>query len=112
MLTFSLPEPPSVNRFKNFRRTGGAYPKWKEEAGWEMKIQHPHAHFPFTGLVLVEMVFARPGDIDNRIKPLLDLLQYMNVFTNDKQVEKITAAFGEVRGRCRVTISEIVGSLK
>lgn len=111
MLTFSLPEPPSVNRFKNFHRTGGAYPKWKEAAGWEIKAQR-HGATTLRGAVAVEMTFARGADLDNKIKPLLDLLQYMRVFENDKQVEKITAAFGEAHGRCRVTIVPIVGSLK
>jgi Holliday junction resolvase RusA-like endonuclease len=111
MLTFNLPEPPSVNRFKNFHRTDGAYPAWKTAAGWEIKLQAGKI-VTILGPVQVDMTFARGGDIDNRVKPLLDLLQYMRVIENDKQVERLVAQFGEAPGRCRVTLLPLVGTVK
>ena len=111
MISFHLPAPPSVNHFKSIGRDGkrysnGKYKEWKEAAGWELVSQRmiqPMACI--SGDVAVEIVFARNGDLDNRIKPLLDLLQAMKVIDNDNQVVMLTARFGASAGRCRVTIA-------
>jgi crossover junction endodeoxyribonuclease RusA len=47
------------------------------------------------------------GDLDNRIKPLLDALQVAGVFDNDEQVDYISALrrFGHPeKGHCRVRV--------
>jgi len=113
VLTFTLPEPPSVNRYKRVSANGALYSTkkyraWKKAAGWELLAQRlgmPKKEL--AGDLLVEIVFARKGDIDNRIKPLLDLLQDIGVYANDEQITKLVATFGEIAGRCRVSISEI-----
>ena len=110
-----LPEPPSVNRYKRVSMNGKLYStkkylEWKKAAGWELLAQRIGApRKVLAGDLFVEMVFARRGDLDNRIKPLLDLLQDVGIYANDEQVVRLTATFGERAGRCRVTVSEIVG---
>jgi Holliday junction resolvase RusA-like endonuclease len=117
MLTFNLPEPPSVNHYKVYARAGAPvstrkYRDWKEEAGWEIRRQSVGKQKWLEGPLQVELVFAQHGDIDNRIKPLLDLMQACGVFENDKQVERLVAQFGEAPGRCRVTLLPVVGTVK
>ena len=114
MITFTLPEPPSVNHFKSYAPNGRPfsnkrYSAWKKAAGWELASQRvTQPGRKLLGAVQIEIIFARNGDLDNRIKPLLDLLQEMRVYENDRQVEKLIAQFGEPAGRCRVIITEMV----
>ena len=46
----------------------------------------------------------RKGDIDNRIKAVLDLLS-RHVIDDDRDVVSVTAAWGDVDG-CRVEVEE------
>ncbi len=87
---FQVPMPPSANNIFANRLTGGrhvteAYEAWRREAGWTLKLQKIK---PFAGPVKVEIRLEPPrgrADIDNRIKPVLDLLQMMAIVDNDVQ---------------------------
>lgn len=62
-------------------------------------ISHiPHApQLPFKGPCGVHITFCLPkqlrGDIDNRVKFVLDALQKAKVYANDSQVHQLSAAY-------------------
>lgn len=91
----AIPIPPSVNSaWRNVAGKGRVrtkeYRVWAAEAGWALKVQRaPH----IGGKVTVDIGVARipNADVDNRIKPVLDLLVKMNVIDDDRYVEKVSA---------------------
>lgn len=79
-----LPLPPSANRLWRNNRLSPEYRTWKEAAGWEAKTQ-------LVGVPTIKGAFAvkielPPGrcDLDNMVKPLLDLCQAAGAIANDK----------------------------
>lgn len=112
VVKFILPLPPSVNHYKRIGKNRNpynhpAYTKWKTEAGWCLAAQRvAQKKVTLAVPVAVEMIFMRKGDIDNRIKPLLDLLKDNHVLLDDKYVERLLVTFGDVSG-CEVTIEAI-----
>ncbi|MEK6591517.1 MAG: RusA family crossover junction endodeoxyribonuclease [Pseudomonadota bacterium] len=95
---FTLPMPPSANNM--FINTGRgrarseAYNAWINEAGWELRRQRVPK---LKGRVRVNIRLERPSvgkaDVDNRIKPVLDLLQTMGVLTDDSLVWDVRAVW-------------------
>lgn len=91
MLT--LPLPPSTNKlFANVPGKGRirtkAYKQWRHDAGWELKAQRPT---PVAGNVAVAIHVPQSmrGDVDNRLKALLDLLVAHHVIEDDRLVSKL-----------------------
>lgn len=94
-----LPFPPSTNRIWMQTRRGVAlsepYRIWKKEADmaviangcWRRRVRMPAA---FTALLLLDQA-RRAGDVDNRIKAVLDWAQRVELIANDKLCEEITA---------------------
>jgi len=98
-----LPFPPSTNSIWSIR--GGlkhnavslspAYKKWKKEADmaviangtWRHRQRMPGA---FAATLLLDRA-QRAGDVDNRIKAVLDWAQRVEIVTNDKLCEEVTA---------------------
>lgn len=100
--------PPSVNAlYRNVPQKGRvktkAYSAWIAHAGLLVNRQKPER---CDGDVSVECVFGprnRRRDIDNCLKPVLDLIQRCGVIENDKNVVKVSAEWGDVDGaRVRV----------
>ena len=61
------------------------YRAWIEEAGKVLQAQRPE---PVPGRVEVGLEVPRAaGDIDNRAKPILDLLEAHGIIDNDRNVE-------------------------
>lgn len=88
MTTITLPFPPSANRlWRNFKgRTviSEGYRLWKETAGWTLQAQRPQKHEgPVNIAIKLMMPDKRRRDIDNRIKPILDLLCAHRVIAGD-----------------------------
>jgi len=53
----------------------------------------------------VEFIFAKhSGDLDNRIKPLLDWIQRVGLVSNDKLCEKLTAMWGDAPAGVKVRL--------
>lgn len=118
-LTFALPMPPSLNNaYVNVRGRGrvksAAFKAWITEAGWEIKLQWPplpKGKVIFTGPipVKVDIAFEKPkrrSDLDNRAKPLLDLLTAMYVWSDDSQAHDLRLRWADVKG-CVVTVEEM-----
>jgi hypothetical protein len=67
------------------------YKAWRDEAGWLVKMQ-------IVGLVtitsrfniVIEVPRTSRTDIDNNVKPILDLAQNMGIISNDKNCAGIT----------------------
>lgn len=112
VLFFVITEPPSVNTWKNFHRTGGKYFAWKQSALMEVRAQlRNELNTPIDGPLFLQMIFAKGrADLDNRIKPILDLLQAAAIIENDRQVELLTAGFGAEKGTCTVAISQLTAA--
>lgn len=94
-----LPLPPSTNNlFVNIKGRGRIkapkYRSWIWAAGWAIAKQNP---LKFVGDVEVTILAARVNgrrrDIDNLIKPVLDLLVTHAVLKDDSQVRKVDATW-------------------
>lgn len=102
MKSFELPYPPSTNSlFRNVPGKGRVktqrYLRWEVEAGWELKRQRVNA---IPGPVHFSMIVERKGgrrDLDNTIKPVLDLLVSHQILADDsmKNVPLISVAASE-----------------
>jgi len=107
---FTIPMPPSMNNIWNHigdrRVRTEAYDKWKTEAGWMIRAQKIMA---FSNPVSVDIRVERlngQSDIDNRIKPVLDLLQDLQIIPNDNLVICVRCRWWQTRGGAKVAISE------
>jgi len=110
-MKYTLPMPPSVNAM--YRRNPKGYGMYKtpEAKMWIAEcLRHIRRKNPLKGKidVSVEFYFQREADIDNRLKPLLDLLQEANVVENDKQVYSlvVTKFFDKVKPRVELVVQE------
>jgi crossover junction endodeoxyribonuclease RusA len=110
-----LPIPPTTNNLFRNIQTGGrartaAYKTWLHEAGWEIKMQRaPTLHPPLRTClrVLIEAPLGSNRDLDNALKPLLDLLVKMGVIADDSLIDDlriVRSMFCEQDGRCVVKL--------
>ena len=82
--------PPSVNHAFIRRQTGqvirtDAYRTWAQGEGYQVNRQLSGQH-RFDGPVFITMAMRRPrsnADLDNRLKPIGDLLQKCGAIAND-----------------------------
>jgi len=91
----TLPIPPSVNQaYVNVPKRGRVASKelkeWKAAAGWQIKTQ-PRAQFagPFTIRLLLPKDMR--GDVDNRLKPVLDLLVSLSITPDDRFAKSVSS---------------------
>lgn len=107
-LEFELPVPPSVNAF--MRRLGNQSPvvrRWKVQADIAFMIARAERTITkIIGPYEAEFVFGRRpnSDLDNRIKPLMDYLQRIEVIENDRLCERIECLWGATPGRVKVRL--------
>ena len=107
MTTVFLPRPPSLNNiYVNVHKRGRVkteeYRTWLRAASNDIAAQKP---LKVCGEVeIVVAIGPRRGDLDNRIKPILDCLVVNGVIDDDKNVTAITARWAEEDGAC-VTIT-------
>ena len=113
MYKFELPIPPSANRYwRNYRGNmvvSSEAKHYKESAGWLAKAAGVRE--PFKKPVSVAITVYRPerrGDLDNRLKVLLDALNGV-AWTDDSQVVEIHAYRHESPkdGRVEVIVKEV-----
>lgn len=95
-----LPMPPSANKMWAPRKGGGyrltpAYRAWIKEAGLLVMIARQQ---PVRGRFLASLRLQRDAtglDLDNTIKPTLDLMQTMGIITNDRLCERLTITWAD-----------------
>jgi Holliday junction resolvase RusA-like endonuclease len=94
----SLPTPPSTNNLYSNRKAGGrhktrAYRQWCNDAGWEVKSQHPApVHGKYKFFLTVPKI---RGDVSNRVKAAEDLLVSLGLIDDDRHCVLVTAAIDE-----------------
>jgi crossover junction endodeoxyribonuclease RusA len=95
VIHLSLPEPPSANRYWRVFR-GRAVKSAEARAYVDIVKYHAamqRVKAPISGDVILTVVWRRQrraGDLDNRLKCLLDALKGI-AFADDKQVKRIVA---------------------
>lgn len=101
-----LPTPPSVNecfgehgggKGKRGRHETRKYQDWKGHALWRLRMQKPPR---FDGCVVVFGSVDRMNgnaDIDNRIKPTLDILKTAGLYGDDSQVTGVAFVWAPTR---------------
>lgn len=113
MISFTLPSAPSVNNlFTNVPGRGRVrserYRAWIDAACWSMKARHPSGWQMLSGPVAIEITTGNARqDIDNCSKGILDLLAYMRVIDDDKQVVDLRITRGGKPKEAIVTVREI-----
>lgn len=89
LFTASIPMPPSLNNaFVNVAGKGRvrskAYNAWAEEAGWMIKARKNGTVLgPVSVLIDIRPQNNRAFDLDNRMKPCLDILVDCGVLPDD-----------------------------
>jgi len=98
--------------YRNRTVKSDEYRNWLAECYYLMRTQEPRLK-PMLGEVRV-MISAMPKDgrlrdVDNYIKAILDLMEFSNVLTNDRQVKVVTCFRYEPSGgkhQVQVDVSE------
>ena len=115
-----LPFPPSVNRvWRAQRKADGMtvarspeYRAWLRSADmqaiangtWRHRVKMPGR---FTATIELSAAM-RLGDLDNRIKAVLDWAQRVELITNDKHCEEVTARWVTgATAECRLTLRSV-----
>jgi Holliday junction resolvase RusA-like endonuclease len=91
-----LPLPPSINKawVPVRTRTGAKLIKranskaWANAARWEVSIQREHKQIAAPFEAIIELPKMR-GDVDNRVKQLLDACQAGGAITNDRLCQRL-----------------------
>jgi Holliday junction resolvase RusA-like endonuclease len=111
-----LPSPPSANRLWRVPRSGSGKPyaspeyrKWIDQAD---ALSIALAQFrgvrridgPFEVHVVIQ---ETAGDLDNRLKAILDYCEDRALISNDRNARKITMEYGEAPHGCHVTLTEL-----
>jgi Holliday junction resolvase RusA-like endonuclease len=116
-----LPYPPSINRIwrSNPRASttgkqvyiAPSYRSWKDQASLALLQKRGWIMRRIKGSFSVELALCPPkghprGDLDNRIKAVLDFLQQATVIENDKHCQMICAYWAPWSNgfECRVTV--------
>jgi Holliday junction resolvase RusA-like endonuclease len=110
MVSLQLPFPVSVNSmFANRRGPGRGriisrdYSMWRKEAEAEFLRQRKSAGEPIKGHFCASIIFDESqrrwnSDLDNRIKPVLDLIQKVGLIEDDRYCDKLEVSWGPVSG--------------
>jgi crossover junction endodeoxyribonuclease RusA len=109
MIRLSLPFPPSVwdmyVGWGKTRRLSPEYTKWRGDAGVFMRGRNEK---PVSTPFCISICLKRPNkrqDLDNRIKPILDALQFYGIIKNDNLCERVTATWDHgMREECVVLV--------
>lgn len=94
--TYVLPVPPSVNNLfatvGKRRVKSKEYKAWQSEAGLRLIVARVGRKRKISGYVAIEigLPINMRGDIDNRIKPIIDLLVKHAVIDDDRNVARVT----------------------
>ena len=114
----TIPVPPSANNLfatvKSGRRVKSRqYKAWLADCGTEILVQAPRRHEerkPLLVRIQAELDYRR--DLDNTIKPILDMLVHHRIMLDDRWVDEIHARrvppIKKRPPRCRVQVMELL----
>ena|ERR1051326_1383881 len=118
MIKLDLTIPPSVNNiwnpvYKGYKKAAMVrspeYTSWLNLAGREILIQKPGC---IEGKYELSILFNEKirGDLDNRIKPINDLLQKYKIIENDSMNKSLHVKISKnvAPGMCLVFVSEFL----
>ena len=104
--------PPSANRMwlltrtrRRTRQLTPEYAAWRDSAGWEVRRQMVGIEEITCRFDIDIEVPAGRGDLDNLIKPALDLLQLVHVISNDGNAAAVSIRQRVGRDGCMVAIT-------
>lgn len=108
MIRVELPFPPTVWEiyvgWGKSRRRSPEYNKWVKDCGWFIKTKDEPLNQPFSLYVALKRPHNRM-DLDNRLKPILDVLQHYKVIKNDSLCERITMTWDAgIKSDCVVLV--------
>jgi Holliday junction resolvase RusA-like endonuclease len=111
-IVIDLPPPPSVNaiwrsgRKRVFRSK--AYTNWIAAADATVMANRQMPKKRIGGLFAAHVTLSQKvrGDIDNRIKGLLDFLQSREIIRNDSDCKRLVVERGEAAAGCRLMLRE------
>lgn len=116
MLEFCIPYPPSTNRIwrqgKGRVHKSDEYKHWTAIAAWEIRRQiGPQAVItkPFKIIIKVNRPDRRKRDLDNLIKPILDLIAHYGLIENDSLCHWIDARWSGEGKFCDISLGELDG---
>ena len=99
LLRFSLPIPPTANRLFTYRAGSrqriktDEYRKWATEAAYGLMIQGMSGAVSAVARgrykVAIWLPFDHKRDIDNAIKPLLDVIVKCGVISDDRWIDEL-----------------------
>ena len=104
-------KPPSVNQmYTNVPGRGriltSRYRTWKQAAQWDC-VKAGKVAGPFMAQITVDRSMRhKNADVDNLIKPLMDLLQSQNIIENDKLCEDLRIRWGDAGGSIIIRLEE------
>lgn len=108
-LVLDLPLPPSVNRVTARLGNSSTIVKtWIRQADFHVLLQKQRIlDWHTAGAFALHVTWSEDssGDIDNRIKILLDYLQRIELVENDRHCRHLTVCYGDAPEGCRVRLS-------
>jgi crossover junction endodeoxyribonuclease RusA len=106
---YRIPTPPSMNAL--WRITGRRmyrtkkYVEWIEQCKTALaEFQKPAIDYPFNIEIIVGRPSKRRMDIDNRAKAVMDMLQHLDIITDDCLANRVTMMWSNEINDCKVTI--------
>lgn len=121
LFEYALPIPPSVNRL--WRVSGRRmhrskkYTDWIDECLLALELeQRPQIDGPFICEITVGKprrkdgsISTRKSDIDNRVKPVLDICQHAGIIVDDANAWQVMVMWSNDIDYCQVRIWEMDG---
>ena len=118
MVTLTLPLPPSVNELfaevngydgKPRRVTTAGYKAWQTAAAWSIKAQRLPSLDAARFAVAVRVPVKMRGDVDNRLKPILDALVSNRLTPDDRYAWRVSIERDAAvpAGEAHITLEEV-----
>lgn len=112
-MILDVPYPPSANRMWRYIRKrpilSKEYRDWKERSLF-LVLQQDHEKIQEPETVSIDMAVTPPDkrrrDIDNVIKPVLDLLETAEILENDSMVHRLNVYWsktGKIGAKCQIS---------